>query len=658
MKICSRCCQPAEDSVHFCENCGAPLASGSENASPDALPAGVTLFGRYVTGQVLRQDDSSFTYLAQDSRTKGPVAVREFFLRNSSRRTSMSTVTVPEEEREAFLEGKERFLEEAADLSDRYDSGQPPCVQCYFNQNDTAYLVVDYGTPENLRRFLNGEDFQVDIPADIPALGSGAQQAGQQQAVPSDIPAAGSGIQQVGQQQAKVFPESGSGGTADRIPGTASGETSGGISAGKSAASTAAEHSAPVSDMTKAESVPAGGSKKSVLVPVLILFAFFLAALITLVVLLLRILSGIPRTGRYLNPFFRQFYHPVTEEKNNPEDNPEGSETQSPQDLIRDILSGKSDWKITDLTDAENGETGISSGNFYNQGFYLLYDGDCYFSNPHGLFRAGSPEDLEDLEYCEKIASGGIRYLNEYEGYIYFLNEADRMIHRLDPYDDTVENIYSSAAEPEYAPETLFIYDGWCYFSHKRNLYRFDLEETGEDEPLVPEDVEPVVDDFNYPGKMYASLCPVKGRLVYNGMYGITAVDPDGGNAESISDQEGNLISDGNDIYCFFGVTEIYRISMDGESELIVDADVSEPLTKFNCAGGYLYYTAETEDQIELYRLSTEGNGTEEFLGFAGVDGDILISLCAFPDAEEVYIYKLSKQEEKLTPGHECIPVE
>lgn len=694
MKICSRCYQTAEDSVHFCENCGAPLDGGSGSVSPDALPAGLTLFGRYVIGQVLRQDDASFTYLAQDSRTKGPVAVREYFPGGFSRRTSMGTVSVPEESRETFQEGKELFLEEAEDLSDRYDSEEPPCVQSYFNQNNTAYLAVDYGTPENLRRFLDREDFQIDRQAPS----SDPQQAEARNAGPSPE---GSARRKTDAPSGKAgaAPNDGSGSTPDRaadgrsgsapdhLPGTASGEDPGGISADRAAASAevsgsisggrpadsakasgsisagrpadSAEASGGISAGRPADSkaaerpTPAGGGKKPGLGLALVLFAFILATLIALVVLLLRIFSFFPRTGRYISPFFRDFQHQIMEWKNKPEETKE----QKPQNPLKDLFSGKNTWKGIELTDAEIGEAGISSGNFYNQGFYLLYDDACYFSDSYGLFRAASPEDLEDLEDCERLQSGSISYLNEYEGYVYFLDEIEGLISRLDPDGDTIETIYSSAVKPEYSPETLLIYDGWCYFSHKRNLYRFDLDQYGGSGPLGPEEAEPVVEDFNFPGKMFESLCPVRGKLVYNGLHGITAIDPDGGNAETISDQEGNLISDGNSLYCIFGVNKIYRISMDGESELIVNTDASEPLTKYNCADGYLYYTTEREGLSELYRVSTDGEETE-FLCPAGEDGEILISLCAFPDAEGIYVYKLLKQEEGLLSLHERLPVE
>ena len=161
MKICYNCFHTANDSFRFCEKCGSPLDYQNSAACPDALECGTTLYGRYLIGNVLQQDDSSITYAAQDSRTKGRVAVREYFPRAYSSRSSMCTVSVSEEHRDEYLEGKDLFLQNAETLADETDSDQPPCVQSYFNQNDTAYLVVDYGSPDHLKEFLDGKKFQV-----------------------------------------------------------------------------------------------------------------------------------------------------------------------------------------------------------------------------------------------------------------------------------------------------------------------------------------------------------------------------------------------------------------------------------------------------------------------------------------------------------------
>ena len=89
MKICYNCFHTANDSFRFCEKCGSPLDYQNSAACPDALECGTTLYGRYLIGNVLQQDDSSITYAAQDSRTKGRVAVREYFPRAYSSRTSI-----------------------------------------------------------------------------------------------------------------------------------------------------------------------------------------------------------------------------------------------------------------------------------------------------------------------------------------------------------------------------------------------------------------------------------------------------------------------------------------------------------------------------------------------------------------------------------------
>ena len=109
MKICYNCFHQSDSSTHYCENCGFPMDPDKQNICPDAIPCGTTLYGRYLIGRVLKQDSSSITYMAQDSRSKGTVAIREFFPKAWSVRTPMRTVSVPEQNRDDYLVQKDEI---------------------------------------------------------------------------------------------------------------------------------------------------------------------------------------------------------------------------------------------------------------------------------------------------------------------------------------------------------------------------------------------------------------------------------------------------------------------------------------------------------------------------------------------------------------------
>ena len=161
MKICYNCFHEMGDSMRFCENCGNNLGNQDNSGFPGALSCGTTLYGRYLIGRVLEKDRLLTTYIAQDSRTGETVAIREFFPEGVCERTSSTTVSVPDELRSVFLEGKDLFLQESETLSDlREESGQATGIQSFFNQNNTAYLVIEYTDAASLQDYLNKTDIR------------------------------------------------------------------------------------------------------------------------------------------------------------------------------------------------------------------------------------------------------------------------------------------------------------------------------------------------------------------------------------------------------------------------------------------------------------------------------------------------------------------
>ena len=161
MKICYNCFHEMGDSMRFCKNCGNNLGDQDNSGFPGALPCGTTLYGRYLTGRVLNQDRLLITYIAQDSRTGETAAIREFFPEGVCERNSSTTVYVPDQLRSVFLEGKDLFLQEAETLSDlREESGQSTGIQSFFNQNNTAYLVIEYTDAASLQDYLKKTDIR------------------------------------------------------------------------------------------------------------------------------------------------------------------------------------------------------------------------------------------------------------------------------------------------------------------------------------------------------------------------------------------------------------------------------------------------------------------------------------------------------------------
>lgn len=111
---------------------------------PLALPPGSVLAGQYIIEQVLGQGGFGITYMAKDHKSGAKVAVKEFFPDAMATRTQTTVTAFAGERGESFAYGKTCFLKEAETLAEFI--GNPNIVQVYsyFEENGTAYFVMDF----------------------------------------------------------------------------------------------------------------------------------------------------------------------------------------------------------------------------------------------------------------------------------------------------------------------------------------------------------------------------------------------------------------------------------------------------------------------------------------------------------------------------------
>ena len=138
-----------------CPKCGYDPAF-DEGKFPLALPHGSILAGQYVTGRVLGQGGFGVTYLAFDRTLTLKVAIKEFFPDTMAGRTAGSSqVTAFTGERgEQFRYGLERFLDEARTLAKFLGNPNIVGVRSYFEENGTAYFVMEYVEGVSLKAHL------------------------------------------------------------------------------------------------------------------------------------------------------------------------------------------------------------------------------------------------------------------------------------------------------------------------------------------------------------------------------------------------------------------------------------------------------------------------------------------------------------------------
>lgn len=152
--ICLRCFQHRGE-YDVCPYCG--YVAGSEPPQAYFLTPGSILRGRYVIGTSLGHGGFGVTYKAFDTTLGVVIAVKEFYPSGLvTRPPGTKAISVfPGDSRQSFDAQKSRFLEEARNLAKF--NGDPHIVNVYdyFDENETAYIVMEYLDGQTLKEYLS-----------------------------------------------------------------------------------------------------------------------------------------------------------------------------------------------------------------------------------------------------------------------------------------------------------------------------------------------------------------------------------------------------------------------------------------------------------------------------------------------------------------------
>ena len=153
--VCFACFGESEGEV--CPYCGYTRGL-SARKYPLALPEGSVLNGRFIVGRVLGQGGFGITYIAKDYQSGSLVAIKEFFPDSLVTRTNKVSVTSISEERGDYFEyGKESFIKESDNLAKFIGQKNIVQVYSYFEENNTAYLAMEYLAGETMLSLLKRE---------------------------------------------------------------------------------------------------------------------------------------------------------------------------------------------------------------------------------------------------------------------------------------------------------------------------------------------------------------------------------------------------------------------------------------------------------------------------------------------------------------------
>ena len=175
--ICMRCMSALPRTGVVCPACGAH-AEELENET-NQLPVGSILAGKYLAGCVLGQGGFGITYIGWDLNLGIKLAIKEYYpegLVGRDSKTQSSVIPLKGEKGTYFLRGRDKFVEEARTLAKF--AGDPGIVSVhdFFNENGTAYIVMDFVEGKTLKQIAeerNGKlTFKETLRYLLPVMGS------------------------------------------------------------------------------------------------------------------------------------------------------------------------------------------------------------------------------------------------------------------------------------------------------------------------------------------------------------------------------------------------------------------------------------------------------------------------------------------------------
>ena len=154
MNYCIHCMEPLQGGEATCPNCGKPQAY---NCQEHQLHPGTLLGGgRYLLGVVLGDGGFGITYIARDLRLDRVVAIKEFFPLDFVMRSCKYSkdITVLTHKKGLFEDSKRKFLDEAKILASMENEPGIVDVIDYFEENNTAYIVMRVLRGETLEEYI------------------------------------------------------------------------------------------------------------------------------------------------------------------------------------------------------------------------------------------------------------------------------------------------------------------------------------------------------------------------------------------------------------------------------------------------------------------------------------------------------------------------
>lgn len=162
MNRCFSCFKEYDSQYDICPYCGEIKITKPLEAIH--LMPGTLLENRYIIGTAVGSGGFGIIYKAWDSKLQTIVAVKEFFAsRLMTRAVGKCNVIVNKKSSAEFEYRKKRFLAEARNMAKFGAHRSIPNVFEFFEENGTAYIVMELLSGQGLNTYLHNSGGKVEL---------------------------------------------------------------------------------------------------------------------------------------------------------------------------------------------------------------------------------------------------------------------------------------------------------------------------------------------------------------------------------------------------------------------------------------------------------------------------------------------------------------
>ena len=156
MSYCLKCTALLSGDSQFCSKCGQDQC---ETVPAHHMKPGTLLEYRYWVGKALGEGGFGITYIGRDTKLDMTVAIKEYYPNGYDSRSNTISAAVENsysaDRKDFFEKGRERFLKEARILARFAREPGVVNVRDFFEQNNTAYIVMEYLDGLTLKEYSN-----------------------------------------------------------------------------------------------------------------------------------------------------------------------------------------------------------------------------------------------------------------------------------------------------------------------------------------------------------------------------------------------------------------------------------------------------------------------------------------------------------------------